>query len=146
MQQCWKLPEGGGEARPVNPHDRFEPTESADGRLLYFTRQNALWTMDLKTWKESPVREQDGKLVAQQWPLTSGAIFYAPPEEGSGMPHYRLDLRTRQTNRISSLRGPFPFNQTVPLFDISPDEERFLTYDVEYRVGDISLLENLHLK
>ena len=146
MQQCWKLPEGGGEARPVNPHDCFEPIESADGRLLYFTRQNALWTMDLKNWKESPVRELDGKLVAQQWSLTSGAIFYAPPEEGSGMSLYRLDQRTRQTNQISSLRGLFFFTETTPLFDVSADQQRRLTYRTEYRVGDISMIENLRLK
>ena len=102
--------------------------------------------MDLKTWKESPVREQDGKLVAQQWSLTSGAIFYAPPEEGSGMSLYRLDLRTRQTNQISSLRGLFFFTETTPLFDVSADQQRRLTYRTEYRVGDISMIENLRLK
>jgi Tol biopolymer transport system component len=144
--QCWKLPEEGGEARLVNQYDCDEPVESADGLTVYFTRQNALWSMDLKTWKEAPVEELGEKLVTRQWRLTPRAIFYALQEEGTGIALFRLDLQTRQTKRISSLGGPFLFNQTVPLFDISPEEERFLTYDVEYRVGDISLLENVHLK
>jgi len=144
--QCWKLPETGGEARIVNLYDCFAPVESADGRSLYFIRQNELWSMELETGKEGPVRELGGKLVARQWSLTPGALFYAPPEKGPGLTLFRLDLRSRETTQVATVGRPFFFSDTVPRFDVSADERRLVTYHVEYRVGDISLIENLRLK
>ena len=144
--QCWKLPETGGEARIVNLYDCFAPVESADGRSLYFIRQNELWSMELETGKEGPVRELGGKLVARQWSLTPEALFYAPPEKGPGLTLFRLDLRSRETTQVATFGGPFFFSDTVPRFDVSADERRLVTYHVEYRVGDISLIENLRLK
>lgn len=144
--QCWKLPETGGEARIVNLYDCFAPVESADGRSLYFIRQNELWSMELETAKEGPVRELSGKLVARQWSLTPGALFYAPPEKDPGLTLFRLDLRSRETKQVAAVGAPFFFSDTVPRFDVSADERRLVTYHVEYRVGDISLIENLRLK
>lgn len=144
--QCWKLPEKGGEGRLANRDDCYEPVESADGQILYFTRQDALWSMDLKTWKEARVRELAGKLVARQWQITPRAIFYASPKEGSAMALSRLDLRTRQMKEIASLGDPFFFSESVALFDVSSDEEGLLRYHAEYRMGDISMIENLRLQ
>jgi len=102
--------------------------------------------MELETGKEGPVRELGGKLVARQWSLTPGALFYAPPEKGPGLTLFRLDLRSRETTQVATVGRPFFFSDTVPRFDVSADERRLVTYHVEYRVGDISLIENLRLK
>lgn len=58
----------------------------------------------------------------------------------------RLDLRTRQMKEIASLGDPFFFPETVALFDVSSDEEGLLRYHAEYRMGDISMIENLRLQ
>ena len=144
--QCWKLPVEGGEARLVIPYDCFAPVESTDGRSLYFIRENTLWSMELENGKEAPVRELREKLVARQWSLTPEALFYAPPKEGPKLILFRLDLQTRETKQVAAVGGPFFFNETVPRFDVSTDEQQLVTYRVEYRMGDISLIENLRLK
>jgi Tol biopolymer transport system component/DNA-binding winged helix-turn-helix (wHTH) protein len=144
--QCWKLPVGAGEARLINANDCFAPVESTDGRSLYFIRENALWSMELENGTEAPVGELREKLVARQWSLTPGALFYAPPKEGPKLILFRLDLQTRETKQVAAVGGPFFFNETVPRFDISADERQLVTYRVEYRMGDISLIENLRLK
>jgi tricorn protease len=55
----WKIPEGGGKAVQVTHHASgrlFFPSISSDGKTIVYEQDFAIWKLDLKTGKSTPIK------------------------------------------------------------------------------------------
>jgi hypothetical protein len=143
-QQIWKLAsEGPGTPVPVTRNGGFDAFESADGRLLYFTKsssQSGLWSMPVEGGPESLVVS----LVQQgSWSVSERGIYFADrPAESAPVqtPTIKFyDFATRQIRPVLTLAKEVPHG---PAFSASRDGRRILWVQVDNRDADLMLVEN----
>lgn len=135
--EIWKQSLGGGAAVQVTENGGWESFESADGRLLYYTRLDDLWSLDLRSGITTPISELTGMVVKRYWVPSTDAIYFVPyPTNVLN----RFDLRTRRIQPITKLPG-FA-SKSVPGISISPDQKLAVGSYINYRFGDIILVSN----
>lgn len=136
--QIWKVLANGGEPIQLTQRGGRESWESFDGRFLYYTRLEFLWSKDLSTGIEQPITEMNNIPVGRYWTVTRSAIYYITRELGGKTRIHRFDLKTRQISTIMELDGsPARF---VPGLSISADESRIAISLINYQTNDISLV------
>lgn len=136
--QIWKVLANGGEPIQLTQRGGRESWESFDGRFLYYTRLEFLWSKDLSTGIEQPITEMNNIPVGRYWTITRSAIYYITRELGGKTRIHRFDLKTRQISTIMELDGsPARF---VPGLSISADESRIAISLINYQTNDISLV------
>lgn len=138
VAQIWKILADGGEPIQLTQRGGRESWESADGRLLFYTRIEFLWSKDLTTGVEQPITEMNNIPVGRYWTVTGSAIYFITRELGIKTRIHRFDLRSRQITTIMELAGsPARY---VPGLSISADESRIAISLINYQTNDISLV------
>ncbi|HLW55348.1 MAG TPA: S41 family peptidase [Candidatus Angelobacter sp.] len=59
VNNIWKIPEGGGKAVQVTHHSSgrlFFPSVSSDGKTIVYEQDFALWKLDVKSGKSTPIK------------------------------------------------------------------------------------------
>jgi Tol biopolymer transport system component len=82
--QIWKRPWQGGDAIQVTHKGGFEAFESADGKYLYYSKDDSdfgIWRVDLATGSEAPVPELRDAGQFRHWALAPNGIYYVPKSE-----------------------------------------------------------------
>lgn len=135
--QIWQEDLASGEQSKVTIGRGRDPVETADGSILFHTRDNHLWQLDQRTGIEEPVRELADLPVGRNWSVSSQGIYFIPRSNEIRPGIHRLDLRTRQVTRLMELGG-FPV-RAVPGLSVTADEKLLAVSYISYRLGDIRL-------
>ena len=135
--EIWKIPSAGGPAQQVTRNSGNEPFESSDGKLLYYTSTQGLWSV--------PVGGGDATLVLPEasFPLYAVAgrsIYY-----GILDPPSIWVLRTDTGRKFEYVR--FPKNAILfagggTAFTVSGDERTILYSQTDRQESDLMLVEN----
>lgn len=135
--EIWKQPIAGGVARQITQNGGWEAFESSDGRQLYYTRLNSMWSLDLASGATAPISELAGMVIKRYWTISPDAIYFVPyPSNVLN----RLELRNRKIQPIAKLPG-FASTQ-VPGISISADQKMAVGSYINYRFGDIMVVSN----
>ncbi len=142
-QQIWKTTANGEKTLQVSRTGGFESFESADGKVLYFSKmgRRGLWRVSVEGGKETPVPElADAADGLRYWSGSRSGIYFVT-QEGSSHPLLSFfDFHTRRIQPLRSLAKP-PV-QGMPGLSVSPDEQWILYAQVDQDSSNIMLLEN----
>jgi Tol biopolymer transport system component/predicted Ser/Thr protein kinase len=135
--EIWKIPSSGGEAEQLTYNSGSEPFESSDGKLLYYTISQGLWSI--------PVGGGDPKLVLPEasFPLYAVAgksIYY-----GIQNPQSIRVWRTDTGQKFEYVRFPKEarvFGGGGTAFTVSGDERTILYSQTDREESDLMLVEN----
>jgi Tol biopolymer transport system component len=134
--EVWKIPAGGGTPQQLTHGSGIEPFESPDGKLLYFVRNQALWSL--------PLAGGDPSLVLSE------NVFNVYAVAGRSIYYYRHDppslwvLRTDTGRKFEYVR----FQKDLLGLDggtgltVSADERVIMYTQMDRRESDLMLVEN----
>jgi Tol biopolymer transport system component len=135
--EIWKVSAGGGAAQQVTRNSGNEPFESIDGKLLYYSNAEGLWSM--------PVGGGNPKLVVPEagtflYALAGHSIYYGPRNS-----HSIWVLRTDTGHKFEYTHFPkdghdFPLNTTA--LNVSADERTILFTQTDRQESDLMLVDN----
>ena len=137
--QIWKMPAEGGDAVQVTKNGGFEPFESADGRWLYYGKeQGEVWKVSMQGGEETLVLKEVG---VSNWCLLENGITYIDQNAKPRTAIVHLDLRT---GKRSQLLMPEREMWTASGLNISgPMDGRWIYFlQVDRRESDIVLVEH----
>ena len=140
--QIWQM-SAAGEVNGAEPimlttEGGRDPMPSPDGRYLYFTKNQFLYQLDLKTRVEEPVRELMNTVIDRYWDVTARSIYYVPVRR-AGLPVIeRLDLATRQIIPVLELKRSIPLG--VSGVSVAEDGKLISITTNVYREGDIRMV------
>jgi Tol biopolymer transport system component/predicted Ser/Thr protein kinase len=134
--EVWKAPAGGGTPQQVTRNSGNEPFESPDGKLLYYTNNQGLWTL--------PIAGGDPKLVLAEpvfllYALAGNSVYY-----GVRNPPGLWVLRTDTGRKFEYVRFPkaaVGFDGGT-VFSVSADERTILFTQMDRQDSDLMLVEN----
>jgi Tol biopolymer transport system component len=134
--EVWKVAVSGGAPQQVTQNSGNEAFESPDGRLLYYTNNQGLWSL--------PVAGGEPKLVLNDsvfllYALAGRSIYYAVRN-----PTALWVLRTDTGRKFEYARFP---NEGIGLdggtvFSVSPDERTIFFSRTDRLESDLMLVEN----
>jgi hypothetical protein len=141
------MPAGGGEPVQVTKHGGVNPTESADGKTLYYAADidaPGMKSMPIGGGEEvqfldAPERRRWGQVA-----LTDVGLYYLGPDGGEARPrHYATffyEFASRKAVRVVPLaKSPTSGN---PGLALSPDGRSLLFTQLDASGADLMLLEN----
>jgi Tol biopolymer transport system component/DNA-binding winged helix-turn-helix (wHTH) protein len=137
--QVWKLPAAGGDAIQVTQTGGLVARESADGRLLYFTRrdQSGLWRMPAAGGAETRVLDTLNPVDRDNWLVTAEAIYFISRPTLEAATLTRFDLATRRMTALTRL-DRFFFRSGLTL---APDQRSLLFARIDRWESDIMMIE-----
>ena len=135
--EIWKIPSGGGPAQQLTSNSGSEPFESSDGRVVYYTNNQGLWSL--------PAGGGDPVLVLPEasFPLYAVAgksIYY-----GIRTPQSIWVWRTDTGRKFEYVRFPkdaIEFAGGGTVFTVSADERTILYSQTDRQESDLMLVEN----
>jgi Tol biopolymer transport system component len=135
--EIWKLPSGGGEPVQVTRNGGTAAVESADGKTLYYTKNNGpdgIWNMPVEGGPEVQVVKA---IWRYNFAVTSKGIYYTPPRSSNGSSSVQfLDLKTGATTQITRIE------KTVDLgLAVSPDEREVLFAQIDVGGTNLMMIE-----
>lgn len=137
-QQVWKIPVEGGAAVQVTQQGGFEAFESTDGKMLYYSKGNAIWRMEVAGGAETQLL--DG-IAWGYWAVTAQGICYLN-RQATPRPAIELfNFATRQVSRLATVEKD-PSIPSPPGFAVSPDGRWILFKRIDQSDNDILLVEN----
>jgi Tol biopolymer transport system component len=136
--QVWKMPAQGGDAVQVTHGGGIAPTESPDGKTLYFTKNDGsqgLWKMPLGGGPETKVVPD---LHRYNYAVTDKGIYFTPDatRDRSASVQY-LDFATGIATAIVKIQKPLDLGITV-----SPDGRTLLYTQIDRAGRNLMLVEN----
>ncbi len=139
-EQVWRIPAEGGRAVQVTRNGGSLPTESPDGKHLYYLRGQSLWRIPVEGGEETRVL---GPVWAGNYAVTPGGIYFTP-DQGSPKPDSRpghsiqfFDFASGDTKEVLKLE-----QQAMWGFSISPDGGSLLYTLWDEVGGDLMLVED----
>ncbi|MCJ7504017.1 MAG: serine/threonine-protein kinase, partial [Acidobacteriia bacterium] len=135
-----KVPAEGGPAVPVTGAEAgWGPTESPDGKFIYYVRNTADGFTLLRVPTEGGVVQQIlDSLVSFDFVVVNDGIYFTPrPDPKSGYSIQFLNTTTGKIRRIASLGKPAAYVGAV-----SPDRRWILYTQVDQGGSDLMLVEN----
>ncbi len=140
--QIWTVPVAGGEPRQVTTEGGRAAVESADGRLLYYTkhRTSGIWRRPVAGGAEEMIVEDFERDNGVDWMLSDDGIYYLAQQQGETGIAF-LDFASGQT----SLR--FRLDQ-MPHYDgltLAADRRSVLLTHVAKTDSDVMLLDRSSL-
>ncbi len=137
--QVWKLPVAGGAPIQVTQNGGLVARESADGKLLYFTRreQSGLWMMPVAGGAETQLLDNLNPVDRDNWLLTAEAIYFISRPTPETPTLTRFDLATRKATALTKL-SRFFYRSGLTL---SPDKTSLLFSRIDRWESDIMMLE-----
>jgi len=142
--QVWKMPWGAGTAREgeavqVTKGGGYVASESADGRLLYYSnRRNApgLWRVPVGGGEETQVLP--ALYDPSEFAVTQQGIYFIPPRDAEGIRSIQfLELATGKIHPIARIDKPV--HRALAL---SPDGRTLLYVQADQTGRDLMLVEN----
>jgi Tol biopolymer transport system component/DNA-binding winged helix-turn-helix (wHTH) protein len=138
--QIMKVPAEGGEPTQVTTNGGFESRASADGRYLYYTRNQKLCVKDLISGVEQEIPELAAVQIKRYWTLDRSRILYVVRELHGRIRVNSFNLSTRKTTSIMDLNGwPSMFSGG---FSITADGRLLAISLIDYKTTEISLVRN----
>jgi Tol biopolymer transport system component/DNA-binding winged helix-turn-helix (wHTH) protein len=136
--QVWKLSVAGGASVQVTHEGGLVARESADGKLLYFTRreQAGLWMMPVTGGAETQLLDNLNPVDRDNWLVTAEAIYFISRPTLEAATLTRLDLATRKATLLAKLNRFF-FRSGLAL---SPDQSMLLFSRIDRWESDIMML------
>jgi len=141
VSQIWKMDANGSSSTQVTVAGGFEPLESPDGKILYYTKDTFLWKKDLVSGIESAVSELASAPVHRYWDIGVNKIFYVPSTPSASNAVFCLDTITGKVRQILLLDGVT--HRELPGVSISPRQDKLAISYIGYPFVDITLIENL---
>ena len=136
----WRLPSSGGEATRITVGGGMSPLASADGRYLFYTRNELLRRFDLRSYTDEPISELSRIKVKRYWDQAGDNIYFASLNSGQRQAIYRLNLKTRQIEQLFEIEGALPI--TVPGLSVSRDEKHIAYCFISYSESNIIILND----
>ncbi|PYV80910.1 MAG: hypothetical protein DMG93_17295 [Acidobacteria bacterium] len=136
--QLWKVPLKGGPPVQVTRNGGVFAAESADGRLLYYSKYEAqgIWKVPLSGGEEKRVLDQAGEKEWYNWALVRNGIYFLEHREKGGALDF-VDFATGKTTTIwTSDKQP-----GVGLA-VSADGKSILYAEIELEDSNIMLVKN----
>jgi Tol biopolymer transport system component/DNA-binding winged helix-turn-helix (wHTH) protein len=138
--QIMKVPAEGGEQTQVTTDGGFESRASADGRYLYYTRNQRLCVKDLISGVEQVIPELAAVQIKRYWTLDRSSIHYVVRELHGRIRVNSFNLSNRQTTSIMDLNGwPSMFSGG---FSVTADGRLLAISLIDYKTTGISLVRN----
>ena len=146
--QIWKMPVEGGQAVRMTKSGGLEPSESPDGKILYYSKPNTvdpvsgsahLWKMPVQGGEETLVF--DRAIYPRYWAVTDRGIYYVPSDWSRSPAIEFFNFATGQVTLVTPLQKP-PVGHFLPGLTISPDGRWILCALLEQDTSDIMLVEN----
>jgi Tol biopolymer transport system component len=147
--QIWKRPWQGGDAIRVTRKGAFEGFESADGKYLYYSKDDnnsGIWRVDLGNGNEAPVPELSEAGYFRHWALAPRGIYFVPNGEAfdKNAAVRFFDFATKKTVRVGIVGKLVTVGPGA--LAISPDETRLLYVHMDRDNRNIMLAENFESK
>jgi Tol biopolymer transport system component/DNA-binding winged helix-turn-helix (wHTH) protein len=139
--ELYRCPAQGGDAALLDAEqDPISPTESADGKVLYFPNRNLnanmmMLELDQPGAKSKPVPNMPAILVETQWVLVSNGIYFTRQDAPRTVSFY--DFGTRQTRPIFTADRDLDDGMSV-----SPDGRYMLYAQVDENNSSVMLVNN----
>ena len=133
--QVWKVPAAGGTAVPVTKNGGGVAFESADGKDLYYTKDQQLWKMPVGGGKETLVLAS--MLDNNYAPVKHGIYFLQGTDSDAKLRLQFLNFATHAIQNIGTVPGP-----SADEISISPDERRFLYSTTSGAGSELMLIKN----
>jgi serine/threonine protein kinase len=138
--QVWKMPAQGGGAIQVTHGGGIAPTESPDGKTLYFTKDvgmDGLWKMPMEGGPETKVVPS---LYRYSYAVTEKGIYFIldATRDRSASVQF-LNFATGMATQIVKVEKPPDLGLTV-----SPDGRTLLFAQVDRSGRNLMLVENFH--
>lgn len=143
--QIWKRPWQGGQAIQVTRQGGFEGFESADGKFLYYSKDDnnaGIWREDLGNGNEARVPELSEAGYYRHWALAPRGIYFVPNGEAfnKNAAVRFFDFATKKTSRIGVVgklvtAGP-------GALAVSRDETALLYVHMDRDNRNVMLVEN----
>jgi Tol biopolymer transport system component len=130
--QVWKIPAGGGDAVQVTRHGGYNPSESKDGKTIYYTKIDSniasLWKVPVEGGEESQVLDS----VYRDFIVTASGVYF---KSNSLLQHF--DFTTGNSKTILMFEKPLEVG-----LSISPDEHWLLYTQVDQGGSDLMWVDN----
>jgi hypothetical protein len=135
-----RMPAEGGAIEKISKGEGTDPTESLDGKLIYFTQRTGrgIWSM--------PAAGGDAVQVTDKgrpgnWALAQSGLYFADWDNSpTAKPTvYHYSFRTKRSEPL------FPLSKRTyqgPSFSVSPDERSILIALVDESGSDLMMIEN----
>ncbi len=134
--EIWKIAAGGGAPQQVTHNSGNEPFESPDGKLLYYTNSQGLWSMPVAGGEPKVVLEEPVFLL---YAVAGHSIYY-----GVRNPPSLWVLRTDTGRKFEYVRFPKTGigldGGTV--FSVSADEKTIFFSQTDRQDSDLMLVDN----
>lgn len=138
--QVWKMPANGGEAIQVTENGGQEPFQSHDGRLLYYIRDDQIWTKELPSGMEKKLEALSDFRLERYWTLNRTTLFLLVPEKNGISRLISLDLKTQQLRTIHEAVGSrAPYDSGL---SISADQRRIAISLIDKSFANIAVVRN----
>jgi len=137
--QVWKMPVAGGLALPVTSQGGFAAQESADGRLLYYSkpRSAGIWRAPVEGGVETLV--MDLPQCWGYWALSEEGVYVLDANAKAGPTIQLFPFSTRQPVSVARLAGGPACGEAG--LAVSPDG-RWLLYVDTVQGSDVVLVED----
>ena len=138
--QIWKMSNDGSNITQVTVNGGFEAVESADAKILYYTRNGFLWKKDLTTGVESRIESLADTPIHRYWDVGVNTIFYSP-SAGIGTSNiFSLNTITGQSRKLMTIDGLTL--RDLPGITVSPAGTRIAVSYLSYPFLEITQIEN----
>ena len=136
QRQVWKMPANGGQAVQITKQGGHAAFESADGRVVYYFKDGALWKVPVEGGTETQVL--DSLSNWSTFSVVDDGVYYIPRTDPDGSDSIRfLDFKTGKTTPVVRIEKRAHYGLSV-----SPDRRWILYSQVDQWESDLMLVEN----
>jgi Tol biopolymer transport system component/DNA-binding winged helix-turn-helix (wHTH) protein len=138
--KIWKVPSTGGHAVQIVQHLGLMPSESPDGKYVYFSSfEGQLWRVAIDGSGEQQIQGMPRMASGDAWsPFGSGIYFLGDANGKTGIDFF--DLNTKKVRKILVL-DKFPTGW-MPGFPVSPDGRWLLFAQIDEISSDLMMVES----
>ena len=141
--QIWRVPAAGGQAVQVTLQGGFEAFESADGKMLYYTKgrgPGGLWQVPVAGGEEKQVPQLVNAGYRRYWSVQDEGVYFVSPGSSARAAINFFSFARQRVIQIGVLeKDPL---QGPPGLTVSPDGRWVLYAQADQSISDIMLVEN----
>jgi Tol biopolymer transport system component len=134
----WKVSSSGGHAVQIAGAEAEMPTESGDGRYVYFVRQSHLWRIGTDGSGEQQIAEMP-RVRFDAWTPVGTGIYFISAESEREIRFF--DLNTKSTRVIYVMEKSPPWGWVGGL-PVSSDGKWLLVPQVDEESSDLMMIEH----
>lgn len=141
--QVWKAPVEGGPAVEVTRSRGYEPFESPDGKLLYYSKESSpgLWSVPVEGGRETRVLDS---VRHYWWAVADRGIYFVNLDDAPHASPSRqigfYSFATRTVSQAGTMEHDLP--PDMPSFAVTRDGRRLLFLQGDLAGSDLVLVDN----